>query len=211
MKITSIILIVLLSIVFPVLEKNRTQKLMNDNCIEIYLYKEYVMPENCFFIKDLYKYKPEIKFINKIKKSILVYDTINKEILHGSKFKLEKKLNTNQLLINNTIIKNFNLNSGVIELNKPLKLAQIPLNKDKYHLKQFFITINKKPICNGYLFNIIASANIKNSLFILCEIKNSIKFKFLKFNNKNKIVEINLQKDYPELYQAFKNSGRLIE
>jgi type I restriction enzyme R subunit len=27
----------------------------------------------------------------------------------------------------------------------------------------------------------------------------------------NKIVEINLQKDYPELYQAFKNSGRLIE
>lgn len=66
MKITSIILIVLLSIVFPVLEKNRTQKLMNDNCIEIYLYKEYVMPENCFFIKDLYKYKPEIKFINEI-------------------------------------------------------------------------------------------------------------------------------------------------
>ena len=203
--------LILSAIIYCVVEKNNANKILKENCIEIYLYKEPILPENCFYIKELYKYRQDIKFEEKFKKSKLVFDTIHNELIRGGSFIKSTNNITKIPLIQNSNIKSFNQNSSNLLLAKGLKLGKIPLPEDYNHLKQFVILKNKKPIMCGYLYNVFASANLKNTNIILCEVKTSKGFTFLKFDSKNKISKINLKQDYPELYYAFKNSNRLIE
>ena len=204
-------LLILSTIIYCVVEKNNANKILKENCIEIYIYKEPILPENCFYIKDLNKYRKDLKLEEHFKKSKLIFDTIHNELLHGASFIKTTNNITKIPLIQNSNIKSFNLNSSNLVLEKGIKLGKIPLPKDSNHLRQFVILKNNKPIMCGYLYNIFASANIKNTNIILCEIKTSNAFTLLKFDSKNKISKINLKKDYPELYHAFKNSNRLIE
>ena len=203
--------LILSTIIYSVVEKNHANKILKDNCIEVYLYKEPILPENCVYIKDLKKYQKEIKFEEKFKKSKLIFDTIHNELLHGGLFLKTTNNITKIPIIQNSNIKLFYQNSSNLLIVKGIKLAKIPLPKDSNHLKQFVILKNKKPIMCGYLYNVFASANLKNTNIILCEVNTSKDFTLLKFDIKNKISKINLKQDYPELYNAFKNSNRLIE
>ncbi len=202
---------ILSTIFYCVWEKNKTNTIMNENCIEVYLYEKPILPKNCIYLKELFKYSKVLKIQENFKYSKLVYDTINNELLHGGFFLKSNNNIAKVPLIQNSNIKSFNINSGKIELEIEIKLGKIPLPKDLNHLKQFVILKNQKPILSGYLYSIIASANLKNTNIIVYEINKSKTFTLLKVDSKNKFNRINLKKDYPQLYLAFKNTNRLIE
>ncbi|SEQ10641.1 hypothetical protein [Flavobacterium urocaniciphilum] len=215
---------ILSTIFYCVWEQNKANTIMNENCIEIYLYEVYVMPKNCVWYKDANR--PN-SFVIAANKSFV--DTIKNQYSHGKEFDLNSK-NKKVLLFKNSDILNFNIG------NKH-KIEHFILNQFKHiknftwdtplELKQFVLCLNKKPIINGYfsngllsryfddevlMYSITASeSNFKRDLRFLKPIRQYYQRKLFLVNLKGDRKPINLQKDYPELYQAFKNTNRLIE
>jgi len=213
-------LILLSTIIYCVVEKNNANKILKDNCIEVYLYKEPILPENCVWFKDTEKYD---KSYRAAEKSII--DTINNEYLQGKEFCLNNKFDKVLLLKNDDLINyNFEDNDFLIKLSKYQRLFNW---EPSMHLKQFVITINKKPILNGYFYNGMMSNFVEDETLMYISVGTDTQYKtksgFYKTYRKQELCKfslvnlkkgykiINLKKDYPELYHAFKNSNRLIE
>lgn len=214
---TSILLVT--TIIYCVFEKNKANKILDENCIEVYLYKEFITPENNIELRQSEYYKEnkndELKSLDENYLNRLAFDTIEKKVVvkHGS-FKDNINLIESTPFIKNDQIAFFrNLKNfyATLVLEKKIKIGDKKSFGGKFHLRQFVILVNKKPVLNGYLYCLIASS--------LCENTNVLMYEPAKFNNKlllenfsnKKIKNINLKKDYPDLYQAFKNSNRLIE
>lgn len=211
--------LILLTIIYCVVEKNNAIKILKDNCIEVYLYKEFITPENNIELKKSEYYKEnkngELKDLDENYLNSLAFDTIEKKIVTkygGFKSKINS-IETTPFIKNNEIqfFRNFKDSTTTLVLNKKIRIEDKKYWGGKFHLRQFVILVNKKPILNGYLFCSMASSVCENTNVLIyepAEFKN--KLLLLDFSNR-KITNINLKKEYPELYQAFKNSNRLIE
>lgn len=189
---------------------------MNENCIEVYLYKEFITPEHNIPLKESEYYRinknSELKDIDEVYLNRLAFDTIKKKIVvkHGG-FKNKLNLIESKPFINNNEIICFQntakpLSTAIISKKKILpKVINYKIWDN--HLKQFVILVNKKPIINGYLYCVLSSSICENTNILIYTKDELI---LLNFKDRN-LTNINLQKDYPELYQAFKNTNRLIE
>lgn len=219
-RISLSIFLLLTTIIYCVLEKNKANKILEENCIEIYLYEEYVMPEYCVWYKDTDNYDVSNRAAEKS-----IVDTIENKYLQGKEFELNNKIDK-VLIIKNDEITNYT-NENLYLLIKSSKYNELFNWKSKIDLKQFVITVNKKPVLNGYFYNAIKSYHLNDEILMYDSVGNDTKHKtksrFHKNYRKSKLCKLylwslkenisnfNLKKGYPELYQAFKNSNRLIE
>lgn len=201
-------LLILSTIIYCVVEKNNSNKILKENCIEIYVYKEPILPENCVWYRDSKYYKvDEFDFI----KEFGIIDTVNNSYSQGGIFiddmsKIEKKP-----ILKNIDVIAFDCTKSNIILKQDKSFNLSIKNKKIKHLKQFVITLNKKSMLNGYFFNVFSSSVCKTNQIIFFG-GNSKNLNLLMLNYKNKrVLKLNLKQDYPELYHAFKNSNRLIE
>ncbi len=211
--------VILSTIFYCVWEQNKTYTIMKENCIEIYLYEDYVMPKNCVWYKDTNNYDNSYRAAERS-----IFDTIINKHLQGKEFNLNNKFDKTLIIKNEEII-NFKNQYLLINLKKYHQLFQweSPIN-----LKQFVITVNKKPVLNGYFHKTIMSYIVHDEVLLYdttgLDTKHKTKSGFYKnylkpehcdlylFNFRNgDMKNINLQKDYPELFNAFKNTNRLIE
>jgi len=199
---------ILSTIFYCVWEKNKTYTIMKENCIEIYFYKEPILPENCVWYRDSKYYKNERFDFNK---EYGIVDTIKNRISHGAYFKNNlSKIESKPFINNNEISLINNLKTSFV-INKIIKIQNTNYYRRLFNLKQFVLLLNKKPILNGYFICSTASTVCENTRILIYD-PELYKNKLLLWNFKDrKITDINLKKDYPELYQAFKNTNRLIE
>ena len=203
-------LILLSTIIYSVVEKNNANKILKDNCIEVYLYKEFISPENNIALKNSDFKNNDEKPIN-----TWAFDTIEKKVVikHGG-FKNKMILVESTPYIKNyeiNFFRNFKDSATTLVLRKKIRIENKRYYEGKFHLRQFVILVNKKPTLNGYLFCSIASSICENTNILIyepAEFRNELLL--LDFSKKH-LKNINLKQDYPELYQAFKNSNRLIE
>ena len=212
-------LVLLSTIIYCVVEKNNANKILKDNCIEVYLYKEFIPYTNCIKFNQSKYYKKNIDHLFVIEDKNYI-DTLTLKITDGSKFPISLNKINSKPYLTNISIKKFHIKSNYIEIEK---LDYIRLFKWKKNdsPKQFVLLLNKKPILNGYLFNAIYSYKI-HDIMLLYSVSSNKTSKDFPLKSKSLIVPklylaniypnyINLKKDYPELYHAFKNSNRLIE
>lgn len=211
--------LILTTIIYCVVEKNNANKILNENCIEVYVYKEFITPENNIELKESEYYKEnkngELKDLDENYLNRLAFDTIEKKITvkyGGFKNKINS-IESTPFIKNNEI--NFFQNSKdsttTLVINKKIRIEDKKYFGGKFHLKQFVVLLNKKPVLNGYLFCSRSSSICEKTNILIYEpAEFKSKLFLLDFMNR-KIKNINLKKYYPELYQAFKNSNRLIE
>lgn len=211
--------LILSTIIYCVVESNKTNKILNDNCIEIYLYKEFITPENNIELKESEYYKEnkngELKDLDENYLNRLAFDTIEKKtvIKYGGFKNKINSIESTPFIKNNEI--NFFQNSKdsttTLVTNKKIRIEDKKYFGGKFHLKQFVVLLNKKPVLNGYLFCSRSSSICEKTNILIYEpAEFKSKLFLLDFINR-KIKNINLKKNYPELYHAFKNSNRLIE
>lgn len=208
-------LLILSTIIYCVVEKNNTNKVLDENCIEIYLYKEFITPENNIELKKSEYYKEnkngELKDLDENYLNRLAFDTIEKKIVtkYGEFKNKIKSIESTPFIKNNEIsfFQNSKDSTTILVLNKKIKSEVKYTNGWDDHLKQFVVLVNNKPALNGYLFYSMSSSICDNTNIL---IYGGNELLLLDFSNR-KITNTNLKKDYPELYHAFKNSNRLIE
>lgn len=208
--------VILSTIIFCVWEKNKAKTIMNENCIEVYLYKEFIMPENCIPLKESEYYKSsrniDLKSIDENYLNRLTFDTVKNEIcVKHTGFKNRLNLIESKPFIKNEEISLLNNLKTTFIFSKNIKIKNTDYYRKIFNTRQFVLLLNKKPILNGYFICSTASVVCENTR-ILIYYPELYKNKLLLWNYKGKkITDINLKKDYPELYQTFKNTNRLIE
>ncbi|MDP1994987.1 MAG: hypothetical protein Q8K40_07045, partial [Ignavibacteria bacterium] len=127
------------------MEKNNANKILKDNCIEIYVYKEPILPENCVWYRDSKYYKEdEFDFI----KEFGIIDTINNSYSQGGVFRNDMSKIEKRPILKNIDVVEFDCAKSNLILKQDKTINLSIKNKKVNHLKQFAITLNKKPILN---------------------------------------------------------------
>lgn len=212
--------VILSTIIFCVWEKNKANTIMKENCIEVYIYEDYVMPDNCVWYKDTDNYDNSYRAAERS-----IVDTLENRYFQGKEFDLNSK-NKKVLLFKNSDILYFNNEDCYFVLNQSKHINHF-IWDSPLELKQFVICLNKKPHINGYFSNGVLSRHFDDEILMYSITASDSNFKksnkyfkpFRKYyqrllhlvNIKDDRKQINLKKDYPELYNAFKNTNRLVE
>ncbi|SEQ10650.1 hypothetical protein [Flavobacterium urocaniciphilum] len=217
---------ILSTIFYCVWEQNKANTIMKENCIEIYLYEEQIPFNNCIKVTKMKDFN--FKDYPTIDTSKAYFDTIKNIFTYASDFPLSKnKIKKNPIIKNNHIQK-YDLINNNLQLNY-IEDLKIRNHSEIYNLTQFVICVNKEPTFNGYFYTGFGARRCYSNFIYYFPYISFLKQQKNKSLFPNKIVhksklefllnketgsefnKIDIKKDYPELYQAFKNSNRLIE
>lgn len=186
--------------------------------IEIYLLKHPVASTEGIPYIDSEEYKLEGGEYDPAWLEIARYDTIYQQILHGGKFVASVSDLQDHPFINNEEIKYFNPTHHCIILDERAE-SRIQKLLPAASKPQFAITVNKKPLFFGYFWTTMVSSTPYSFYIYDDESYNfkdkegektfKIEFRYAEFSGKS---DSSIRPSYPpELIEAFRSSGRLLE
>jgi hypothetical protein len=171
-----------------------------------------------YLLKEVKPNKIGVKYLNDDKYDTTTYDSIKNIYYKWGDFDYEKVDLNEKPFISNSEILSLDTLKGVIKFNRNASQRIIKITSDFHRSKQFVITVNGKPVMNGYFHNIFSSFGTDWNTIRFEDLKNieNKELKFYQFNiYKGKGLKNNFDKakinysEYPTLIDALVKSGRL--
>ncbi len=188
--------------------------------IEIYLVKSRILTYEGVLLKETYEYKKfrlDTKSYYSNKKNEK-FDTVTNQLIYGGKYKISENNLKSSPLIEDSEILFLCKDSSQIQLSNSGFRKLQNLNYKDDDGRQYVITVNKKPVLNGYLMSRRYSSRVYSHNFLLFDeiVENEKPAEnhpleifcvnsYIDFSKKTK-TDLN---NYPLLINAFKKTDRL--